>query len=126
MLSDGKNTFQAKQSLDKSYLDSAQSETTVKMWYADFKRGCTNTNDAERSGHPNSAVVLENTKKLHHKFKLWEIAEKLKILEGSVFTILHERLSMRKLCSKPIKNNNASMIQSIVCNCFNATKGDFV
>ena len=34
------------------------------------------------------------------KLKLHEIAEELKISEGSVFTILHEHLSMRKLCSK--------------------------
>ena len=60
----------------------------------------------ECSGHPNSAVVLENTKKLNKlvfancKLKLREIAEELKISEGSVVTILHEHLSMRKLCSK--------------------------
>ena len=35
-----------------------------------------------------------------HKLKLREIADTLKISEGSVFTILHEHLSMRKLCSK--------------------------
>ena len=34
------------------------------------------------------------------KLKLCEIAEELKISEGSVFTILHEHLSMKKLCSK--------------------------
>ena len=77
----------------------------VKRWYADFKH-CTNTNDAEHSGCPNSAVVLENTKKLYklvlanHKLKLHEIAEELKISGGSVFTILHEHLSMKKLSSK--------------------------
>ncbi len=44
---------------------------------------------------PNLAVVPENTKKIHklvladHKLKLHEIAEELKILDGSVFTILH-------------------------------------
>ena len=77
-----------------------------RRWYADFKRGHTNTNDAECSGHLNSAVVLENTKKLHKliladcKLKLCEIAEELKISEDSVFTILHKHLSMRNLCSK--------------------------
>ena len=102
----GKNTVQAKQWLDKCYSDSAPSTTTVKRWYADFKRGRTDTNDAERSGRPNSAVVPENIKKVHkivladRKLKLREIAEELKISEGSVFTILHEHLSMRKLCSK--------------------------
>ena len=53
----------------------------------------------------NSAVVPENIKKLHkmvladRKLKLREITDILKILEGSVFTTLHEHLSMRKLCS---------------------------
>ena len=74
----------------------------VKRWYANFKCGHTDTNDAECSGHPNSAVVPENTKKLHKlvlgncKLKLHEIVEQLKISENSVFTILHEHLSMRK------------------------------
>ena len=102
----GKNAVQAKRWLDKCYLDSALSEKMVKRWYVDFKHSYTDTNDAGRSGHPNSAVVLENIKKLHklilanHKLKLHEIAEGLKISEGSVFTILHEHLSMRKLHSK--------------------------
>ena len=100
----GKNTVQAKQWLDKCYSDSALLETMVNRWYADFNH--IDTNDAECSGHPNSAVVPENTKKLHklifadHKLKLHEIAEELKITEGSIFTILHEHLSMRKLYSK--------------------------
>ena len=34
------------------------------------------------------------------KSKFHQIADTLKILEGSVFTILHEHLSMGKLCSK--------------------------
>ena len=101
-----KNTVQAKQWLDKCYLDSALLETMVKRWYADLKCGCTDTKDAECSGHSNSIVIPENTKKLHKlilrncKLKLHEIAEELKISEGSVFTILHDYLSMRKLCSK--------------------------
>ena len=53
-----------------------------------------------------SQIHLENKKELHklilvdRKLKLHEIAENLKISEGSLFTILHEYLSMRKLCSK--------------------------
>ena len=64
----GKNTVQAKQWLDKYYSDSVPSETMVKRWYADFKHGCTDTNDAERSGHPNSAVCpgkLQKTPQTH-------------------------------------------------------------
>ena len=75
----GKLSVQAKQWHNKCYLDSAPLETTAKRWYADFKRGCTDTKDAEHPGHLNSAVVPENTKKLHkliladHKLKLGEI-----------------------------------------------------
>ena len=81
------------------------SEAMVKRTYDDFKHSHTDTNDAEYSD-PNSAVVPKNTKNLDklvladRKLKLHEIAEELKISEGSVFPILHEHLSMRKLCSK--------------------------
>ena len=79
-------------------------------------------------------------KKLHKlifancKLKLCEISEELRISEGSVFTIWHEHLSMRKLCSKWVlrlltvdqkQQHIASTIQSIVCNCFNAKKNSF-
>ena len=98
----GKNTVQAKQWFDKCYSHSAPTKAMVKRWYADFKCGFTDINDAECSGCPTSAVVQENTKKLHklvlanRKLKLYEIAEELKTSEG----ILHEHLSMRNQCSK--------------------------
>ena len=47
LLSDGKNTVQAKQWLDKCYSESAPLETTVKRCHAGFKRGHTDANDAE-------------------------------------------------------------------------------
>ena len=75
---------------------------------------------------------LHNLVLIDRKLKLYEIAEELKISEGSVITILHEYLSMRScvlsgciVCSQSIKNNNASMILSVVCNCFNATEKSF-
>ena len=67
----GKNTVQAKQWLGKCYSDSGLSETTVKRWYTDFKRGRTDTNDAKHSGHPNLAVVPENIKIFTNLF--WSI-----------------------------------------------------
>ena len=57
----GKNIVEAKQWFDKCYSDSALSKTTVKRWYADFKCGCTDTNDAECSVHPNSPFLPKNT-----------------------------------------------------------------
>ncbi|XP_054737848.1 protein GVQW3-like [Anastrepha obliqua] len=103
----GKNTVEAKQLwLDDHYGTSAPGKSTVIDWYADFKRGRTDTNDAHRSGRPNAAVVPEKIKQVHklvladRKLKLDDIADIVKISKGSVFTILHDHLSMRKLCSK--------------------------
>ena len=54
-------------------------------WYVEFKRGRTNTDDAERSGCPKLAVVPENITKVHkivlgdRKLKLREIVLTLKI-----------------------------------------------
>ena len=88
------------------YSDCTPLETTIKRQYADIKCSHTDTNNAECSGIPNSAVIPENTKKpqklilVNRKVKLHEISEELKISEGSVFTFFHEHLSVRKLCSK--------------------------
>ena len=66
----------------------------VEKWFADFKRGRTKNDDAERSGRPNSVVVPENIKKVHEmvladrKLKIREIADDLKISKDSVFTIM--------------------------------------
>ena len=108
----GKNPVKAKQWLDKSYLDSALSVTMVKRWYADFKCSCADTNNAERSSRQNLAVVWKTLKKLcihklvlaNHELKLYDITKELKISKGSVFTILYEYLSMRKLCSKWVQH----------------------
>ena len=62
----GKNTVEAKQWLDKRQGDSAPGKSTIIDWYAEFKRGRTNTDDAERSGPPKSAVDSENITKVHN------------------------------------------------------------
>ena len=102
----GKNIVKVKQWLDKRYGDSASGKATIIDWYDKFKRDRTNTDDAKRSGRPKSAVVPENITKVHkivlgdRKLKLREIADTLKISEGSAFTIFHESLRMRKMFSK--------------------------
>ena len=102
----GKNTVKAKKWLDKCYGNSAPGKSTIIDRYAEFKRGRTNTDDAERWGRPKSAIVPENIRKVNKivlgdpKSKLREIANTLRISEGSVFTILHESFGMRKLFSK--------------------------
>ena len=101
-----KNTMETKQWLDKHYPNSTPSRQMVEKWIAEFKCGRTSTNDAERSGRPNEAVSPENIQKTHklvmndRKLMVHELADIVKISDGSVFTILHEHLGMRKLCAK--------------------------
>ena len=88
--------------------DSAPNKSTIIDWYVEYNRARINTDDAERFGRPKSAVVPENITKIHffiivlgdHKLKLPEIADTLKISEGSVFAILHESLRMRNFFPK--------------------------
>lgn len=102
----GKNTVQTKQWLDKCYPDSAPAQSNIKYWFREFKRGRTDTTDAQRSGRPNEVVTPENIKKIHkiimndRKLKLSEIADTLKISKERVHHIIHEYLDMRKLCAK--------------------------
>ncbi|GFX14080.1 hypothetical protein TNCV_612851 [Trichonephila clavipes] len=96
-----KNTVKAKQWLDNCYPDSTPPLTMIKRWYAAFKCGHKDTNNDEASGRPNSAVS-ENIKRVHkiilanRKLKLREVAKDSRISKSSVFTILHDHLSMRK------------------------------
>ena len=100
----GKNTVEAKQWLDKRY--GGPGKSTTIDWYGEFKRGRTNTDVAERSSRPKSSIVLENITNGHQiglgdrKLKLREIADTFKISKGSVFTILHKSLGMRKFFLK--------------------------
>ena len=92
----GKTLLFAVQCLDKRYRDSVPRKSTIIDWYAEFKKSRTNIDDAERSGRPKAAVVLKYITIVHkialvdRRFKSREIANTLKISEGSVFTILHE------------------------------------
>ncbi|EFN87921.1 hypothetical protein EAI_06928, partial [Harpegnathos saltator] len=66
--------------LDKCYGTSAPPNSTIKYWFAEFRRNRTSTNDAPRSGRPNEAVTPENIQKISEivlndrKMKLSELA----------------------------------------------------
>ena len=115
---------------DKHYPNSAPSRQIVEKWIAELKRGRTSTNDAERSGRPNEAVVPENIQKIHklfmndRKWKVHELSDIGKISDGSVFTILHEHFRIRKLCAKWVpreltvdQKQQRSMLQRSVWRC---------
>ncbi|XP_026471495.1 uncharacterized protein LOC113375764 [Ctenocephalides felis] len=101
----GKNTIAAKVSLEKCYLDCSKSTKTVKKWFADFNRGHTVTDDAERSERPIEVVTPENIKKVqqnvleNQKVKLPEIADTLKISIERDGHIAQEYLNRKNLCA---------------------------
>ena len=88
------------------YGSSAPSYAQVKFWVGEFKRGRTSLEDEARSGHPLDATDEEMCKKVRDlvysdgRIQVEEIAQALGISHGSVSTILHDRLDMRKLTAR--------------------------
>ena len=88
------------------YGSSAPSYAQVKFWVGKFKRGRTSLEDEARSGRPLDATDEEMCKKVRdlvysdRRIQVEEIAQALGISHGSVSTILHDRLGMRKLTAR--------------------------
>ena len=88
------------------YRSSAPSYAQVKFLFGEFKRGRTSLEDETRSGRPSDATDEEMCNKVRdlvysdRRVKVEEIANALHISHGSVSTILHDRLGMRKLTAR--------------------------
>ena len=88
------------------YGSSAPSYAQVKFWVGEFKHGRTSLEDEARSGRPLDATDEEMCKKVRdlvysdRRIQVEEIAQALCISHGSVSTILHDRLGMRKLTAR--------------------------
>ena len=113
------------------YGSSAPSYAQVKFWKGEFKRGRTSLEDEARSGCPLDATDKERCKKVwdlvysDRRIQVEEIAQALGI---SHFTILHDRLGMRKLtaCWVPKSLNDEQMatrasVCSALLKCFRST-----
>ena len=89
--------------LTNVYGSSAPSSAQVKFWVGEFKRDRTYLEDKTRSGHPSDATDEEMCNKVRdlvysdRRVKVEEITNALQISHGSVSTILHDRLGIRKL-----------------------------
>ena len=92
--------------LTNVYGSSAPSYAQVKFWVGEFKRGRTSLEDETRSGRPSVATDEEMCNKVRdlvysdRRVKVEEIGNALHISHGSVSTILHDRLGMRKLTAR--------------------------
>ena len=92
------------------YGSSAQSYAQVKFLEGEFKRGRTSLEDEARSGRPQDATDKEMCKKVRdlayfdRRIQVEVIAQELGISHGSLSTILHDCLRMRKLTARWVPN----------------------
>ena len=102
----GKTGKEIHDELANVYGSSAPSYAQVKFWVGEFKHGRTSLEDEARSGRPLDATDEEMCKKVRdlvysdRQIQVEEIAQALGISNGSVSTILHDRLGMRKLTAR--------------------------
>ena len=88
------------------YGSSAPSYAQVKFWVGEFKRGRKSFEDEARSRGPLDAIDEEKFEKVwdlvctDRRIQVEEIAQALGISHGSVSTILHDSLGMRKLTAR--------------------------
>ena len=119
------------------YGSSAPSYAQVKFWVGEFKRGRTSLEDEARSGHPLDATDEEMCKKVwdlvysDRQIQVEEIAQALGISHGSISTILHDRLGMRKLTARSVPkslSNEQMPTRASVCSALKRfrSKDDFL
>lgn len=102
----GLNECECRERLVSAFEDYAPSRATVFRWFAQFKRGIFSLNDDERNGRPATSVTEENVlavKKIikeDPKVTYKQIEEVVKISSPAINEILHNRLGVRKLCSR--------------------------
>jgi len=87
------------------YGECAPSHAMVKRWAAEFRQGRNSLEDEPWLGCPSEAVceencrATENTVLQNHGVNVQLIADAVGISTGSVKTILHKHLLMRKVCA---------------------------
>ena len=92
----GQSSADIKANLLLAYADKCPSESTIKFWIAEFKRGRQLVADEEREGRPKTSDNEENRAKLERlvledrKVTTRQLAESLKLSKGSVGEMLHE------------------------------------
>ena len=98
----GKTGKEIQGELADVYGSSAPAYAQVKFWVGEFTRGRMSLEDGARSGRPLDATDEEMCKKFRdlvysdRRIQVEEIAQPLGMSHGSVSTILHDRLGMRK------------------------------
>ena len=109
------------------FIDEAPSKTSVYRWYGEFNRNRSSFQDEFREGRPKSVVVLETIDAVRQLIlqdccmTYHEIETTLGISGTSIHSILHEQLTVKKICLGWIPHNflsaqtKASVDRSIGC-----------
>jgi histone-lysine N-methyltransferase SETMAR len=123
----------------KFHRDASPSFSTIKKWADKFKRGHTSPQDDPRKGHPKSATTPEIIEQVHDMvlddrwIKVREIAETIGISKERIGYIFHEKLDMKKLCTRWVphlltadQKHTRMKISEQCLEHFNKNKTDFV
>ena len=106
LLLEGENANNIHKRLSNVYGKFSPSYSTVASWVSEFKRGRKDLNDEPRPGRPVSQSTAENVDKVHQlvlenrKISIECIVQETGLSTGTVHTILHEHLSMSKVCAR--------------------------
>ena len=106
LLLEGKNATNIHKRLSNVYGKSSPSYWNVASWVSEFKRGRKDLNDEPRPGRLVSQSTAENVDKVHQlvlenrKISIECIVQETALSTGTVHTILHEYLSMSKVCAR--------------------------
>ncbi|CAK9816524.1 Protein GVQW3 [Anthophora quadrimaculata] len=94
-----------------AYRDSTMSKTQTYEWYKKLKEGRTVVDDLPRSGRPSTSVTdgnIEKVKKIvfeNRRVSIREIAADIGVSFGSVQSIMHDTLGMRRVEARLMKQN---------------------
>ena len=92
--------------LDLIFGDEAPSRTSVYRWYFEFNRDGSTLQDEFREGHPKSVNVPETINAVRqlilqdHHVTYRRIETALGISGASIHSILHEHLTVKKICPR--------------------------
>ena len=102
----GLNQQQSHSRLQAAFSNEAPSRTTVYDWFAEFRRGRRSLEDDPRSGRPAEATTgvqvaaVQRLVEEDGRVTVLQIAEEVGISSGSVSSILHKSLGLRKVSAR--------------------------